>query len=320
MPHFYADLKDIWRLTYPYFRRKTPGEIRLWFIGPVHAPENWIGLGLLAAVVALEVVFSYLAKRFNSWNNDFYNSIQEKNFGDFIYYMKIFTVLAFFHILISVYKAYINQILQIRWRKSMTDFFVDRWLAPAQHYRMRMLTGPADNPDQRISEDVHEFVGQTMILGIGFFGNVMRLVIFLLVLWDLSTTFPMTSFGASFNIPGYLIWIAIAYAAAGTILTHLIGRPLINLKYHQERYEANFRFAMARIREHGEQIALLHGERAERAALGERYSSILANVYAVIRRQKSLGFFTNFFGQFSVIFPFLLLALPISSARRRSAR
>ena len=308
MPHFYADLKDIWRLTYPYFRRKTPGEIRLWFVGPVRAPENWIGLGLLAAVIAFEIVFSYLAKQFNSWNNDFYNSIQEKNFGDFIHFMKVFTVLAFFHIMISVYKAYINQILQIRWRKSMTDFFVERWLAPAQHYRMRMLTGPADNPDQRIAEDVHEFVGQTMILGIGFFGNVMRLGIFLLVLWELSTTFPMTTFGFSFNIPGYLIWIAIAYAAAGTILTHLIGRPLVNLKYHQERYEANFRFAMARIREHGEQIALLHGERAERVALGERYSSILANVYAVIRRQKSLGFFTNFFGQFSVIFPFMLLA------------
>ena len=155
---------------------------------------------------------------------------------------------------------------------------------------------------------MHEFVGQTMVLGIGFFGNIMRLVIFLVVLWNLSTTFPMTTFGFSFNIPGYLIWIAILYAAAGTVLTHLIGHPLVSLRYHQERYEANFRFAMARIREHSEQIALLHGERAERAALGERYSSILANVYGVIRRQKRLGFFTNFFGQFSIIFPFLLLA------------
>ena len=308
MPHFFADLKDIWRLAYPYFLRKTPGEIRMWFIGPVKAPENWIGLGLLATVIALEVAFSYLAKQFNSWNNNFYNTIQEKDFPSFIYYMKVFTVLAFFHILVSVYKAYLNQVLQIRWRKSMTDHFVGRWLAPAQHYRMRMLTGPADNPDQRIAEDVHEFVGTTMVLGIGFFGNMMRLVIFLLVLWELSFTFPMTSFGFSFNIPGYLIWIAILYAAAGTLVTHLIGRPLVNLKFHQERYEANFRFAMARIREHSEQIALLGGEEAERAALGERYSSILANVYAVIRRQKRLGFFTSFFGQFSVIFPFLLLA------------
>ncbi len=308
MPHFIADLKDIWRLAYPYFRRNTPGEIRLWFIGPVKAPEHWIGLGLLASVILLEVGFSYILKWLNAWNNGFYNTLQEKDWPGFIHYQEVFAVLAFFYILVAVYKNYINQILQIRWRKSMTDHFVDRWLAPAQHYRMRMLTGPADNPDQRIAEDVHEFVGTTMVLGIGFFGNVLRLVIFLLVLWNLSFTFPMTSFGFSFNVPGYLIWIAIAYAAAGTIITHLIGRPLVNLKYHQERYEANFRFAMARIRENSEQIALLGGEKAESAALGERYSSILANVYAVIRRQKRLGFFTNFFGQFSNIFPFLLLA------------
>ena len=307
MPHFSADLKDIWRLAYPYFLRRTPGEIRLWFVGPVRAPENWIGLCLLAAVVVLEVAFAVLAKMFNSWYAEFYNSIQQKDFSAFIYYLGYFAVLAFFHILILVYKAYLNQILQIRWRKSMTDHFVGRWLAPAQHYRIRMLSGPADNPDQRIAEDVHSFVGTTMVLGIGFFGNLVRLGIFLTVLWGLSQAFPMTSFGLPFNIPGYLIWIAIIYAAAGTLCTHLIGRPLVNLKYNQERYEANFRFGMARIRENSEQIALLGGEEAERAALGERYSSILANVYAVIRRQKKLNFFVYFFGQFSVIFPFLLL-------------
>ena len=221
--------------------------------------------------------------------------------------MAYFFALAFLHIFISVYKNYINQILQIRWRKSMTEDFVQRWLAPAQHYRMRMVSGPADNPDQRIAEDVHEFVGNTMVLGIGFFGNAVRLGIFLLVLWQLSISFPMTSFGLSFNIPGYLIWIAIIYAAIGTIFTHLIGRPLIALNFHQQRFEANFRFGMARIRENSEQIALLGGEGAEKAGLGERYGAILGNVYAVVRRQKRLGFFTSFFGQFSVIFPFLLL-------------
>ncbi len=308
MPHFYADLKDIWRLASPYFRDKAPGEIRLWYFGAVKAPENWIGLGLLASTVVLEIGFSYILKWLNAWNNGFYNTLQEKDWPGFVYYQELFTVLAFSYILVAVYKNYINQVLQIRWRKSMTDHFIDRWLAPAQHYRMRMLTDPADNPDQRIADDVHQFVGNTMVLGIGFFGNLMRLVIFLLVLWDLSIAFPMTSFGLSFNIPGYLIWIAILYAAAGTTITHLIGRPLVNLTFHQQRYEANFRFAMARIREYSEQIALLGGEKAERAALGERYSSILANVYAVVRRQKRLGFFTNFFGQFSVIFPFLLLA------------
>ncbi len=307
MTHFVEDVKDIWRLTRPYFQRKTPGEIRLWFIGPISVQERWIGLGLLASIIALEIAFSYIAKVFNSWYNSFYNTLQDKDFDGFKYYMAFFFALAFLHIFISVYKNYINQILQIRWRKSMTEDFVQRWLAPAQHYRMRMVSGPADNPDQRIAEDVHEFVGNTMVLGIGFFGNAVRLGIFLLVLWQLSISFPMTSFGLSFNIPGYLIWIAIIYAAIGTIFTHLIGRPLIALNFHQQRFEANFRFGMARIRENSEQIALLGGEGAEKAGLGERYGAILGNVYAVVRRQKRLGFFTSFFGQFSVIFPFLLL-------------
>lgn len=307
MTHFVQDVKDIWRLAHPYFRRRTPGEIRLWFIGPVRMPENWIGLGLLASIIAMELAFSYVAKMFNSWYNEFYTSLQEKNWENFKYYMAYFFVLAFFHIAISVYKFYVNQLLQIRWRKAMTDDFVGRWLAPAQHYRMRMVHGPADNPDQRIAEDVHEFVGNSMLLGVGFFGNAVRLGIFLEVLWQMSISFPMTSFGLSFNIPGYLIWIAIIYAAMGTLFTHLIGKPLIGLKFNQERFEANFRFGMARVRENSEQIALLGGEDAERAALSERYGAILANVYAVARRTKRLFFFTNFFSQFSIIFPFLLL-------------
>ncbi|MDX7950200.1 ABC transporter ATP-binding protein/permease [Lichenihabitans sp. Uapishka_5] len=308
MSKIWAALKDIWRLTYPYFQRTTPGEVRLWFIGPVKLPERTIAFALLGAVVALEIAFSYVVKRFNSWYAIFGDAIQQKNFPGFLHAIELFSILAFFYIVVAVYKSYINQVLQIRWRKSMTDFFVDRWLGDAQHYRLRMVTGPADNPDQRIAEDVHSFVGQTMVLGIGFFGNVMRLGIFLYVLWQLSQTFPMTSFGLSFNIPGYLIYLAVIYALVGTLVTHWIGKPLIRLKYDQERYEANFRFGMARIRENSEQIALLKGEPAERAELGERYASVLANVYGVINRQKTLTWFTAFFGQFSVIFPYLLLA------------
>ena len=265
MRNFLAALKDIWRLAYPYFLRRTPGEIRLWFVGPVKLPENVIAFGLLGATIALEIAFAYMAKQFNNWYGGFGDALQQKKFNDFIASMEFFTVLAFFYIVIAVYKAYINQVLQIRWRKSMTDFFVDRWLGPAQHYRLRLVSGPADNPDQRIAEDAHSFVGKTMVIGFGFFSNVMQLGIFLLVLWQVSERFPMQSFGLSFNIPGYLIWLALAYAAFGTFFANLIGRALVRLKYDQERYEANFRFGMARIRENSEQIALLGGEGAERA-------------------------------------------------------
>lgn len=307
MSNFTSDLKDIWRLVYPYFLRRTPGEISLWFIGPVRAPENVIGFCLLGGVIAFEIGFTVILKMVNTWQADFFNSIQEKKFQDFIYLLLYFVVLAAVYVAVAVQKAYINQLLQVRWRKSMTEHFVGRWLGPAQHYRMRMISGPADNPDQRISEDVHTFVGSTMVLGIGFFGNLMRLFTFLFVLWQLSEAFPMTSFGAPFNVPGYLIIIAAAYAAVGTFFTHLIGRPLVGLQFSKERYEANFRFAMARVRENGEQIALLGGEEAERAALHERFGSVLANVYAVIRRQRKLNIFTYSFSNLSTVFPFLML-------------
>ena len=307
MTHFVQDVKDIWRLAVPYFRRKAPGEIHLWLIGPVRMPENWIGIGLLAFVVALEVGGSYMSKLLNNWSQGFGDSIQAKDWHAFLASLGEFALIVTPYLIIFSLNNYINQVLQIRWRRAMTDDFVARWLSPAQHYRMRLVAGQADNPDQRISDDIHQFVGNTMVLGVGFFGNFLRLAIFLQVLWVLSTAFPMTSFGLSFNIPGYLVWLAVLYAGLGTALTYLIGRQLVNLKYNQERFEANFRFGMARIRENSEQIALLGGEAAERSALDERYNSILGNVYGVVRLQLRLNFFSFFFSQFSNIFPYLLL-------------
>ncbi len=308
MRNFLAALKDIWRLAYPYFIRRTPGEIRLWFVGVVKSPENVIALILLASVVVLEVLYALMSKPFNEIYGGLGDSIQQKNFPLFLVTMRSYALISVAYIVLGVYKSYINQILQVRWRKSMTDFFVDRWLSPAQHYRLRLITGPADNPDQRISEDVHKFVGTTMVLAFGFLSNVLQLFIYLYILWGLSEAFPTTSFGLSFDVPGYLIWLAVVYAAVGTGLTHLIGKPLVRLRYDQERYEANFRFSMARVRENSEQIALLSGEAAERSSLGERYDSLLANVYAVIRRQRNLAFFQQSFTQFSNVFPYLLFA------------
>ncbi len=307
MTHFVQDVKDIWRLAIPYFRRRTPGEIRLWRFGQVRMPENWIGIGLLACVIGLEVGASYMSKLLNNWSQGFGDAIQDKNWHAFLVSLGDFAWIVSIYIVVYSFNNYLNQVLQVRWRKSMTDDFVERWLSPAQHFRMRLIAGPADNPDQRISEDIHSFVGNTMVLGVGFFGNLLRLIIFLQVLWVLSTAFPMTSFGLGFNIPGYLVWLAVLYAAAGTAITYVIGRQLVSLKFNQERFEANFRFGMARIRENSEQVAMLGGETAERAVLTERYGSILGNVYGIVRLTLRLNFFSFFFSQFSSIFPYLLL-------------
>ena len=308
MSGFWSAIKDIWHLAYPYFISTEKREFTLWRFGTYRAREGYIALFLLVLTIGLETIFSYQQKWLNQWNNQFYTSLQEKNFDTFKSSLWLFTVLVFWLIVVYVYKNFINQILQVRWRRSMTEFYMNRWLAPATHFRMRVAGDPADNPDQRIAEDIHGFVGQTMVIGIGFFGNFVKLILFLGVLWTLSESFPMTSLGFSFNIPGWLIWVAILYAFAGTVINHFIGRALIMLRYNQERYEADFRFSMARVRENGEQIALLHGEPTELQSLGKRYSAILANVYQVIKKQKSLNWFSYFYGQISNIFPFVVLS------------
>ena len=308
MSGFLSAIKDIWRLAWPYFVSKEQGSFTLWRFGTYRAREGYIALFLLGLIIAIEILFSYITKLLNAWYNDFYTALQEKNFEGFVSALKLFSVLAFCYIVVAVYKTFVNQILQIRWRRSMTDYYLQRWLAPGAHYRMRVAGDPADNPDQRIAEDIHKFVGSTLVLGIGFFGTVVRLGIFLGVLWTLSETFPLTGLGFSFNIPGYLIWAALIYAVLGTLLNNLIGRSLVMLKYQQERYEADFRFGMARIRENSEQIALLNGEVAELGALRTRYAAILSNVYQVTRKQKSLNWFGSFYGQISTIFPYIVLA------------
>ncbi len=262
MTHFAQDVRDIWRLAFPYFRRRTPGEIHLWLIGPVRMPENWIGIGLLACVVGLEVGASYMSKLINNWQEGFGDSIQSEGLAR----------------LPVVARRVLHDRGALRPRRGLQQLSQPGAAGPlAQVHDGRLRRplavaraafphaprrpGPADNPDQRISDDIHQFVGNTMVLGIGFFGNFLRLGIFLQVLWAMSTAFPMTSFGLSFNIPGYLVWLAVLYAGAGTAITYVIGRRLVTLKYNQERFEANFRFGMARIRENSEQIALLGGER-----------------------------------------------------------
>lgn len=307
MSDFLSALRDIWRLTTPYFTSRQINEVRVWGLGHVRMQERYAAWGMLSAIIALELAFSYIAKLFNTWYNGFYDALQDKNFEAFRSGLIYFTVLAVGHIILAVYKTYINQLMQIRWRRTMTADFVDRWMEPAQHYRLRFGGAPADNPDQRIAEDVHNFVSTTMVLSIGFFGNAVRLGIFIGVLWGLSQTFPMQTFGFSYNIQGYLVWVSLVYALAGTVITHVIGRALVNIEFRRQRYEADFRFAMARIRENSEQIALLHGEPAERAGLFDRYAYVLAVSIERIKRLKQLGWFTSFFGQFSLIFPFLML-------------
>src|SRR6185503_17829442 len=159
-------------------------------------------------------------------------------------------------------------------------------------YRMQLSAESTDNPDQRIAEDIKLFVSNTLSLGTGLLGSVVTLASFIVILWGLSNAAPLTLFGHSLGVPGYLVWVAIVYAVAGTAITHWIGRPLVNLDIEQQRREADFRGSLLRIRENAEQIALLKGETAERNRLMTRFSTVKENWIAIMCRQKRLTFFT----------------------------
>ena len=292
MNNLRSTLATVWRISAPYFR----------------SDDKWAGRGLLAAVIVIELASVFLTVLFNRWNNVFYNALQERNQAVFTYQIGYFCVLAAFWVGLKVYQLYLNQWLQIRWRRWMTDRYLGGWLHDANHYRMQLLGDAADNPDQRIAEDTQRFVEQTLGLGIGLLSSVVTLASFVVILWGLSNEAPLHLFGHDIPIPGYLVWGALLYALFGTVLTHLIGWPLVGLNFQQQRYEADFRFNLVRTRENAEQIALLRGEAAERTRSLSRFALVVENWLAIMRRTKKVTAFTSTYSQAAVIFPYVLVA------------
>ena len=292
MSRLLSTLAIIWRLARPYF----------------FSEDRWAGRVLLGTVIAIELSVVAINVMLNQWNNRFYNALQERNWDAFIYEIGFFCVLAAIYIVLAVYQLYLNQWLQIRWRRWMTRHYLDHWLAGANHYRMQLLGDAADNPDQRIAEDINMFIDRTLAISVGLLSAIVTLVSFVVILWTLSAAAPLHLFGASFTIPGYLVWAALLYAAVGTTLTHLIGWPLVSLNFRQQRFEADFRFNLVRVRENSEQIALLGGETAERERLLDRFGYVVGNFLLIMQRTKKLTFLTSGYTQISIVFPFIVIS------------
>ncbi len=186
--------------------------------------------------------------------------------------------------------------------------YLGDWLHDANHYRMQLQGDAADNPDQRITDDVKLFVDRTLNIGVGLLNSIVTLASFVVILWTLSSAAPLHLFGKDIDFPGYMVWGALIYAVLGTWLTHLIGRPLVGLDYKQQQYEADFRFNLVRVRENSEQIALLDGDSAERQRLLARFGAVVDNWLGIMSRTKKVTAFTASYSQASVIFPFILVA------------
>ena len=287
-----AFLANIRRLAVPYFM----GE------------DRWAGRVLVAAVIFLELASVYLTVQFNEWNARFYNAVQEKNWEIFKSELLYFCGLAVLFIIAAVYQLYLQQWLRIRWRKWLTEKYLARWLDGSTHYRMRAVGDPADNPDQRIAEDLEMFTLRTVELSIGLLSAVVTLASFFFILWKLSDAAGIPLFGFDVKIPGYLVWISLVYALIGTALTHLIGNVLASLNFNQQRLEADFRYHLVRVRENGEQIALLDGEEVEKAGLGGRFAKLVDNFRLIMFAQKRLTWFTSGYNQASVVFPYMVVS------------
>jgi putative ATP-binding cassette transporter len=281
-------LKAFWALTKPYWA----------------SDQRAKGLTLLVTVVGLALMAVYMEVQFNRWNNDFYNTLQNKDQADFFRELGRFTLLAFTWIIIVVYQRYFQQMLQIEWRTWLTERFLADWMRDQAHYRLQFLDRKTDNPDQRIADDLRLFVDYTLSLSLGLLSAVVTLASFITILWGLSGAFELWGV----NIPGYMVWAALIYAVVGSVLTHLVGRPLIGLDFNQQRFEADFRFSLVRLRENSEGIALYRGETEELAGLRQRFGAVIANWWKLMLKQKQLTWLTSFYGQLAVIFPLVVVS------------
>lgn len=295
---FRVFLRRAWALSLPYFK----------------GDDRWMGRGLLASIVALNLGAVYMLVLLNEWNRVFYDALQNKNETVFWKELWHFLWLAFVYIIIAVYRFYLTQLLEMRWRRWLTESFTQRWLANQAFYHLeiaRFQSGdqaPADNPDQRIQEDLNLFTSYTVSLSMGLLNSVVTLVSFVGILWSLSGDFSFSWNGETVAIPGFMVWMAVIYAVAGSVISHYIGRPLMPLNYRQQRREADYRHLLIRTREFSDAIALDQGQGWQARDLKQRFHLVLTNYLALIRAQKRLTWFTVGFGQLAVVFPFVVAA------------
>lgn len=286
-------LREAWAIARPYWSSE----------------DKWRARGLLATIIVLTLGAVALDVRLNSWRGDFYNALQNYDEGEFFKQIGIFALLAGIWIVCRVYARYLNQMLQIRWRRWLTEQYVDRWLGNRTYYRLQLTSQGTDNPDQRISEDLNQFCVGTLGLGLDLLNSVVTLLSFMVVLWDISgpLALPLGPLG-TVTIPGYLLWLALLYAIAGTWATVKLGQPLVRLNFFQQRYEADFRFSLVRLRENAESIAFYGGEPREKDVFRSRFARVFDNFWGLMQQTKRVGWLTSGYAQAAVVFPYLAVA------------
>lgn len=294
-------LRQVWALTRPYW----------------HSEERWLARGLLALILAMGVGLVWMAKLLNEWNRDFFDALQAKDaeaFWQLIVsfespraFFFSFTGLVLVYIVVAVYRVWLRQYLTIRWRRWLTEVYFGDWLGGRTYYRMELAGHRTDNPEQRIEQDIGSFCLQTLTIGLGLVSEVLTLGTFVWVLWGLSGSLVLPLMGG-IAIPGYMVWVALLYALAGSWITWLVGRRLVRINFDLERHNADFRYRMVRVRENAESIALYGGEHDEQQRLRGAFARIFDTWWDYMRVNKRLTWITVFYGQAAAIFPIVVQA------------
>lgn len=283
--------REVWHLIKPY-----------WV-----SDEKFSAWSRLGAIIVLTLAAVYLNVLFNEWNRVFYDALQNRNYAVFKAQLIRFSYLAFIYIAIAIFRIYLTQGLQMLWRQWMTRRYMDRWLQHQAYYHTEMQQS-IDNPDQRIAQDLSALTNGTLSLTLGLLSSLVTLFSFVAILWSVSGSLSLMIADHALEIPGYMVWFALLYAGLGSLMIWLVGRPLVNLSFDQERFEANFRFGLIRIRHNADPIALYHGEPQERQQLDGQFQNIRRNWWSIMRLTRRLNFASNFYGQFAIIFPILVAA------------
>jgi len=288
--------REGWRLAKPYWSSED---------------KRW-AWGLLAVVVVLNFIAVAIIIGLNIWRKFVFDALQHYDEAEFLFQLGVFAVLSVAQIVCLVYQTYLGQMLQIRWRRWLTRRYLNAWLDERAYYRLQVVDPGTDNPDQRISDDLDRFTKHTISLTVGttgFLNAGLTVVSFLLILWQISgpLTIPLGPLG-EFVVPGYMVWVGLIYAVGGTWLSFKIGRPLVRLNFDQQRYEADFRFSLVRLRENTESVALYRGEGRELDNFTGRFTNVVNNFWAIMKRVKLLGWYTRTYDQVAVIFPFIVAA------------
>lgn len=283
-------IKNVWKLTKSYWQSE----------------EKRKAFSLLGAIIFLTLGVVYMLVQLNSWNNAFYNALQNYQSEAIFAELMRFTWLAFIYIILAVYSYYLQQVLVVNWRRWLTNRYIDEWMKNKTYYRLQMFGVGTDNPDQRISEDVRLFVEMTIKFSIGILKALCTLISFVFILWNLSGPLDFKIANINIHVEGYLVWVALAYSILGTWITHLVGRKLVGLNFVQQRYEADFRFSMMRMRENSESVAFYGGETQESGVFKQRFSLLLDNFWHIIKKQKQLVWINSGYSQIAIIFPFVV--------------